>query len=191
MYLCRLRTLQSLSEDEVLKAVQEACDFFSMPFPHVCDMTHDSRYSTMFASCDSSSYADDLICYDLEELAALNICSYDALTLVLTHEATHRRTQFYKFPGPNRGAYSKECISDWYMGVRAGMARMADISKVIEGLGKTRGSDSHPAGFIRKAFIENGVQMGLLNSHHSEPNFEFFLPSFKAFYMMMLPVIEK
>lgn len=191
LYLSRLRQLQTLSKEQILEAVKSACDFFYMPFPNVADTTGHPKYGTMFASSNRKSYDDDYICYDLQELAYLHVTTYNALTLVLTHEATHRRTQMFKFPGPNKGAYAKECISDWYMGVRAGMNMMKDISLVSEGLGTTIGCDSHPAGFIRKSFIQNGFQTGYLNRSEHGANFEYFINDFKIFYEKMLPEIEK
>ncbi len=77
------------------------------------------------------------------------------------------------------------------MGVRAGMCMMKDISNVMEGLGASQGSDTHPAGFIRKAFIQNGFQTGFLNRSEHGANFEFFVDDFKSFYNRMLPKIEK
>lgn len=191
LYLSRLRQLQALSKEQILEAIKTACDFFNMPFPNVADTTGHPDYGTMFASSNRKSYDDDYICFDLQELAYLHITTYNALTLVLTHEATHRRTQMYDFPGPNKGSWAKECISDWYMGVRAGMCMMKDISNLMEGLGTSNGSDSHPAGFIRKAFIQNGFQTGYLNRSEHGANFEYFIKDFKAFYNQMFPTLEK
>lgn len=190
-YFCRLRQLKSLSEEQIIEAVQSACDFFGMPLPQIKNTTYHPILGTLFASSDKNSYYDDIIAFDLQELASLHVSTINALTLVLTHEATHRRTQMYDFPGPNKGSYAKECISDWYMGVRAGMLKMGDISDVIEGLGKTKGCDTHPAGFIRKAFIQNGIQIGLLNRSKHGANFEYFINDFKDFYFKMLPALEK
>lgn len=189
--MIRFKSLQSLTKEEIAEAIKSATDFFGMPFPQVQDNTYNPEGGTMFAHSDPHSYDDDWICYDMAELAQLNVSTYDALTLVLTHEATHRRTQMYKFPGPKNGAYAKECISDWYMGVRAGMLGMKDVRNVIEGLGATNGCDTHPAGFIRKQFITDGVGKGILNKHHSGANFEYFINDFKEFYFKMLPTIEK
>lgn len=192
LYLGRLRQLQSLTKDQIVEAVKTACDFFDLPLPQIGDTTGHPVYSTMFyRGEDKYSYDDDLICFDLQELAYLHIATFDALTLVLTHEATHRRTQMYDFPGPHKGAWAKECISDWYMGVRAGMIMMKDISLVVEGLGTTNGCKTHPAGFIRKSFIQNGVQIGYLNRSKHGANFEYFINDFKSYYIKMLPEIEK
>lgn len=192
LYLSRLRLLQSLTKEQIVDAVKTACDFFDMPLPQIGDTTGHPIYSTMFyRGSDKYSYDDDLICFDLQELAYLQVTTYDALTLVLTHEATHRRTQMYDFPGPNKGSWAKECISDWYMGIRAGMCMMKDISRVIDGLGRTEGSKTHPLGNIRKAFINNGFQTGYLNRSKHGANFEFFMKEFVTFYNRMLPAIEK
>lgn len=192
LYLSRLRLLQSLSKEQIVDAVKTACDFFDMPLPQIEDTTGHPVYSTLFyRGDDKNSYDDDLICFDLQELAYLQVTTYDSLTLVLTHEATHRRTQMYNFPGPNKGSWAKECISDWYMGVRAGMCMMKDISKVINGLGSTQGCKTHPSGHIRKNFINNGFQTGYLNRSKHGSNFEFFIKDFKAFYNRSLPDIEK
>jgi len=192
LYLSRLRQLQSLSQEQIIEAIKSACDFFDMPLPQIGDTTGHPKYSTMFyRGEDKNSYDDDLICYDLQELAYLHVTTYNALTLVITHEATHRRTQMYDFPGPNKGSWAQECISDWYMGARAGMCMMNDISRVAEGLGASQGSASHPAGFIRKGFIQNGFQTGYLNRSEHGANFEYFIKDFKAFYNQMLPTLEK
>lgn len=192
LYLSRLRQLQSLSKEQIVDAVKTACDFFDMPLPQIGDTTGHPVYGTMFyRGDDKNSYDDDLICFDLQELAYLQVTTYDALTLVLTHEATHRRTQMYNFPGPNKGSWAKECISDWYMGIRAGMCMMKDVSKVIEGLGASQGCKTHPSGHIRKAFINNGFQTGYLNRSKHGANFEFFIKEFLIFYNRMLPAIEK
>lgn len=191
LYLSRLRQLQTLSKEQILEAVKTACDFFNMPFPNVADTTGHPDYGTMFASSNRKSYDDDYICFDLQELAYLHVTTYSALTLVLTHEATHRRTQMYDFPGPNKGSWAKECVSDWYMGARAGMCMMKDISKVIEGLGATQGCETHPSGDIRRNFINNGFQTGYLNRSAHGANFEYFINDFKTFYTRMLPTIEK
>lgn len=191
LYLSRLHQLQTLSKEQILEAVKTACDFFNMPFPNVADTTGHPDYGTMFASSNRKSYDDDYICFDFQELAYLHITTYNALTLVLTHEATHRRTQMYDFPGPNKGSWAKECISDWYMGVRAGMCMMKDVSKVIDGLGATQGCKTHPSGHVRKAFINNGFQIGYLNRSEHGANFEYFIKDFKAFYSRMLPTIEQ
>ena len=190
-YLCRLHALQELSDGQIAQAVQDACDFFGMPLPKIIDTTNHAEYSTMFVPSNPKTYADDIICYDLQELAYLNVDTYNALTLVLTHEATHRRTQAYRFPGPCGGLHAMECISDWYMGVRAGLCQMRDIKNVAEGLGGTDGCDTHPDGHIRKAFINNGVSTGFLNRSNTKPNFEYFLPMFKLFYRQMLPALER
>lgn len=191
LYFCRLRQLQSLSKEQIVDAVKTACDFFDMTFPNVEDTTGHPDYGTMFASSNRKSYDDDYICYDLQELAYLHVATYNALTLVLTHEATHRRTQMYNFPGPNKGSWAKECISDWYMGVRAGMCMMKDVSKVIDGLGATQGCKTHPSGDIRRNFINNGFQTGYLNRSSHGTNFEYFINDFKSFYNRMLPAIER
>ena len=192
LYLSRLRQLQSLTKEQIVDAVKTACDFFDMPLPQIGDTTGHPIYSTLFyRGDDKTSYDDDLICFDLQELAYLQVTTYDSLTLVLTHEATHRRTQMYDFPGPNNGSWAKECISDWYMGVRAGMYMMKDISKVIEGLGTSQGCKTHPSGHIRKAFINNGLQTGYLNKSNHGANFEYFIKEFKTFYNQKLPEIEK
>lgn len=191
LYMTRFKSLQKLSKEEIEEAVRSANDFFGMPFPRIQDNTYVSEGGTLFASSNPHSYDDDWICYDMAELAALNVSTLNALSLILSHEATHRRTQGYKFPGPQKGAYAKECISDWYMGVRAGLQGMKDISNVIEGLGTTEGCKTHPAGFIRKQFVVDGVGKGVLNKHHSGANFEFFINDFKTFYQKMLPTIEK
>lgn len=191
LYLSRLRQLQSLSKEMIVDAVKTACDFFGLPLPNIADVTGNPKYGTMFASWDKHSYEDDWICFDLEQLALLQVSTYNALTLVLTHEATHRRTQMYDFPGPNKGSWAKECISDWYMGVRAGMCMMKDVSKVIDGLGATQGCKTHPSGHVRKSFIDNGIQTGYLNRSEHGANFEYFIYDFKAFYSRMLPAIEQ
>ena len=89
-----------LSEKDCLDGVQSACAFFDIPMPAlIADLTNQPGGQTMFVDFDKNSFADDVICYDLEQLLRLGVRNVQAYTLVMTHECAHRVLQNTKLPG--------------------------------------------------------------------------------------------
>lgn len=145
-----------LSPSEIQDAVKSACDFFNIPMPRLIqDMTNVPNGQTCFMNWDRGSYADDVICFNMQQLVDMNIDSKDAFSLVITHECGHRVLQNTIFPGINNGQWESELCPDFFMGCRAGLWNM-DISKVVMGLVRTSGSWSHPEGTLRALFIRDG-----------------------------------
>ena len=96
--------LSSLSNDQILYAINSACEYFHIPYPVLTrDLTNQKGGYTMFTNYDPRSYGDDVICYNMHELANLNVGSLDAFSLIMTHEAAHRVLQGVRFEGPNNG----------------------------------------------------------------------------------------
>lgn len=139
----------NLSILEIQKGVKSACDFFGISYPMmVQDLTNLECGSTMFCNADEQSFSDDILCYDLYQLQRLNVRTYEAFTLVMTHECAHRVFQDYEFTKPNFGQWEHEMVSDYFMGVRSGMQQM-DISDVVLGFKDKPGSMTHPTGSLR------------------------------------------
>lgn len=157
-YLSRLRGLSNLSKEDIKKAIQSACDFFGIPEPLVAYDISNSRFAgTMFVNLDPTTFGDDILCYNMKELASLGIGSKDAFSLIMTHECAHRFLQNVSFEGPYSGSWQHELAADFLMGCRAGLQGMSQIQRVMDGLSKTGGSKTHPKGFLRSDFIRHGL----------------------------------
>lgn len=149
-----------LTEYDCLNGIKAACDFFGMPMPaRIEDFTDRPFGQTMFISSNPSSFADDIICYDLEELKRLGIYGKDAFTLVLTHECTHRLLQNTKMPGLDDGRWEEELCCDFFMGVRAGLDHISfkSFDLVRNSFSLCSGSRSHPIGILRKEILSYGL----------------------------------
>lgn len=145
-----------LTHDEIRDAIKSACDFFNIPMPVLIkDLTNHPNGQTCFMNWNRSSYADDIICFNMDQLIEMKVDSKDAFSLVMTHECGHRVLQNTTFPGINNGQWESELCPDFFMGCRAGLWNM-DISKVSLGLLLTNGSQSHPEGALRALFIRHG-----------------------------------
>lgn len=147
-----------LTEEECFTGIKEACDFFGMPMPQLIqDVTGKKDRQTASQSNDPSTFFDDILYYNLEELKTVGVDDYTAFTLVFTHECAHRYFQNRLLPGPNYGQWEGELVADFFMGVRASLQHM-DISKVINGLARRGGSGTHPTGLLRRDYIVYGMQ---------------------------------
>lgn len=145
-----------LTHDEIRDAIKSACDFFNIPMPALIkDLTNHPNGQTCFMNWNRGSYADDIICFNMDQLIEMKVDSKDAFSLVMTHECGHRVLQNTTFPGVNNGQWESELCPDFFIGCRAGLWNM-DISKVSLGLLLTNGSQSHPEGALRALFIRHG-----------------------------------
>lgn len=154
------RSRYGLTEDGCIRAILDACDFFGIPAPvMIKNMTEKPDGQTMFVNRDRESLYDDVLCYNLKELKSLGISDYTGFTLVFTHECAHRVFQNHWLPGPDFGQWEQELIADYFMGVRAGLQAM-EITNVMNGLGNTHGSGTHPTGWLRKEYIQYGLFEG-------------------------------
>ena len=188
-----LRSLKGLSEADIKDAIASACAFFNIPYPvFVQDLSNFRFGYTMFVSIDPTSYGDDILYYNLNELAQLHIGSKQAFSLIVTHEMGHRVLQSIRFEGPYNGSWQGELAADFLMGCRAGLYDMTQIDKVIEGLGKEAGSKSHPKGYLRVNFIKHGLLVAQrIRNERRSVNINDLLEEYGKHYQEMLPYVKK
>jgi hypothetical protein len=152
-----------------MEAIRSACDFFRIPYPElVYDLTNSKGGRTMFVNNNSDDMANDILCYNMDQLIGLNVNSKDSFSLIMTHECAHRVLQATRFPGINNGAWENELAADFLMGVRAGLWNI-DESKVAVGLLLTNGSPSHPEGTLRALFIRHGKYVSQIMRRQGVP----------------------
>ncbi len=138
----------TLTNEMVLDAVSNACDFFGIPEVPVVNAE-----GTCVWPNDSSTYDDDVFGFNREQLMDLGISGEDSLTLIYTHECAHRTLQStYNDP------WEEELACDFFAGVHAGMKGM-NLDNFEASLGQTAGSESHPSGALRAEFIKYGKQI--------------------------------
>ena len=146
-----------LSDADIYDAIKSACDFFNIPMPRMIqDLTNAQNGQTMFVNWDRGSYYDDVLCFNMQQLAQMHVNGKEAFSLVMTHECGHRVLQNTQFPGVANGQWESELCPDFFMGCRAGLWNMHSIEKVALGLMLTNGSPSHPEGTLRALFIRHG-----------------------------------
>ncbi len=137
-----------LPDDMVVDAVSEACSFFNLPEVPVIN-----AQGTCVWANDATTYDDDVLGFNREELMALGVSGEDSLTLIYTHECAHRTLQStYNDP------WEEELACDFFAGIHAGMKGM-DLDNFEASLGQTSGSASHPNGALRADFIEYGKEV--------------------------------
>lgn len=158
-----------LSPNDVEDAIKLACDFFHIPMPcMIQDLTNVKNGQTMFVNYNRSSYDDDVLCFNMQQLVDMKVDSKEAFSLVMTHECAHRVLQNTQFPGVNNGIWEHELAADFLMGCRAGLWNM-DESKLAVGLILTNGSPTHPEGTIRALFIRHGKYKAIEMRNKSIP----------------------
>lgn len=146
-----------LSDADIHDAIKSACNFFNIPMPRMIqDLTNEQNGQTMFVNWDRGSYYDDVLCFNMQQLAQMHVYGKEAFSLVMTHECGHRVLQNTQFPGVANGQWESELCPDFFMGCRAGLWNMHSIEKVTLGLMLTNGSPSHPEGTLRALFIRHG-----------------------------------
>lgn len=151
-----------LPDEMVLNAVTKACDFFKIPVVDVYNAP-----STRVEIHDTDTYDDDILGFNREQLMKLGIKGEDSLTLIYTHECSHRALQ-----SSNLDRWENELASDFFAGVNAGMNDI-NIDNFEAALGQTAGSDTHPTGALRADFIEYGKQIANeMIDRGVEPTFE-------------------
>lgn len=174
-----------LSEKDCIDGVESACAFFGIPMPaFIADMTNNPNGQTMFLSSDKETYADDIICYDLEQLMNLGVKNVLAYSLVMTHECAHRLLQNTNLPGRDNGQWEEELAADFFIGVRAGIEKFPHeaLKTVRSGLEKGDGSKSHPCGWLRSEIMSYGYtyvgNMDLI--HHRKRSIDEYLAVFET-----------
>lgn len=144
----QLSTDTYISDDMVLSAVSTACNFFGIPEVPVVN-----AHGTCVWSNDSTTYEDDILGFNREQLMNLGISGEDSLTLIYTHECAHRTLQ-----STYTDDWEEELACDFFAGIHAGIKGM-NIDNFEASLGQTFGSYSHPNGALRADFIEFGKQL--------------------------------
>lgn len=180
-----------LPVQEITHAIQSACSFFGIPYPNmVYDLTNTKGGQTMFVNKNTTSYNDDILCYNLQQMQELEVSSKDAFSLVMTHECAHRYFQCTTFQGLNNGAWEEELACDFFMGVRSMIEQIADICKVANGLGKCPGAKSHPDGDLRVDAIIQGQQTVLhFQKNNIPPTIQNFTQAFFQYCNTIKPTI--
>lgn len=138
----------ALTDDMVTEAANAACNFFGIEEVPVVNAE-----STCMWPNDASTYADDVIGFNREELTSLGINDEDSLMLTFTHECAHRTLQ-----NTYTDDWKEELACDFFAGVHAGM-KDVDIDKFEAAFGATEGGTTHPNGALRADFIEYGKQI--------------------------------
>lgn len=179
-----------LSSSDLGNAIESACRFFGIPTPDVVyDLTNAQNGQTMFVNYDSTTYGDDILCFNLRQLQQLGVTTQDAFSLIMTHECAHRYFQRTTFHGFNHGAWEEELACDFFMGVRATMEHM-DISRVTAGLGNTPCSPTHPDGALRQDIITFGQQaVAELQQAGLPLTLPNFMSQFSRYLLLMAPLI--
>lgn len=155
---CMHNQLLLLTQELIEHTLHTACDFFGIPYPAmIADLTNRQNGQTMFVNTDSSSYSDDILCYNLRQLQLLGVSNEGAFSLVMTHECAHRVYQRTQFGGPFNGSWAEELACDYYMGVRAVMDQL-NIQGVLNGIRNASGGTSHPDGDLRQDVILFGKE---------------------------------
>lgn len=107
----------SLTDEMVLKSVQEASDFFNMNAP--MDVHEDWTTGVMTGIPFTEN--DDIMVFNRQQMLDMGISDKEGFDLVMTHEGAHRALQ-----GMNTGfdSHQEELCCDYMAGVRAGLNGM-------------------------------------------------------------------
>ncbi len=137
-----------LPDEMVSDAIHRACDFFDLPdAPFVGDT------SVCVWPKDANTVYDDVFGFSRQQMMEMGISGEDSLTLVYTHECAHRALQ----DNSTLTGKEQELACDFFAGIHAGIEDI-DAQPLIDALGDTVESDSHPSGEIRAAVIDFGKE---------------------------------
>lgn len=166
-----------LTHDMIEESVARICDFFHIESP----MGIEEGMSTSVNLGNTSTYGDEILFYNCEQLESMGITGQDGLDLVMTHEGTHIALQDLD-TGFN--SYQEELCCDYMAGVRAGLNGM-DVTQLENAFDGLSHDATHPDGSFRIEAIENGVEFAkeYMASHGVAPTFDECLEDFKGEYM--------
>lgn len=151
-----------LPDEMVINAVQHACDFFGIPEVPVVN-----AHGACVWPNDTSTFEDDVLGFNREQLMSLGISGEDSLTLIYTHECAHRMLQ-----GAYNDLWEEELAGDYFGGIHAGIKGI-NIDNFEASLGTTEGSYTHPNGALRAHFIEYGKEIAQkMIARGIEPTFD-------------------
>lgn len=137
-----------LPDEMVSDAIHRACDFFNLPDAPFVDDT-----SVCVWPQDINTVSDDVFGFSRQQMMEMGISGEDSLALVYTHECAHRALQ----DNSTLTDKEQELACDFFAGIHAG-AENIDASPLMDALGDTPESDSHPSGEIRAEVIGFGKE---------------------------------
>lgn len=140
----------NLSDNEIAESIQKASEFFNLSLPK--NVREDWTTGVILGMKQNET--DDVVCFNRKQMRELGITDREGFDLVMTHEGAHRALQFIE---GKYTSHQEELCCDFLAGVRAGLNGM-DEDKLIQALGETTGSISHPDGVLRTEAIRAGVQ---------------------------------
>ena len=147
----RMNYGETLTDEMIVNSVQQASVFFNMDNP----MAIAEDWTTgVYPNMDISP-KDDVLIFNREQLVGMGITEQEGLSLVMTHECTHRALQGMNHLGFD--SHQEELCCDFMAGVRAGLNGI-DVSQMENSLAETPMSDTHPGGADRVDSIEKGIK---------------------------------
>ena len=179
-----------LTDEDIVKSVQEASNFFNMDEPAEI---HEG-WTTGVLTGLSFTADDDILVFNREQLYDLGINDKETFDLVMTHEGAHRALQSIAEEN-DYTSHQEELCCDYMAGVRAGLNGM-DEGKMIASLENTPESATHPGGVARVHAVEAGVAFAndYIDSHNGKPpTFSDCLDYFEKsdIYIKTLPYTEQ
>ncbi len=166
----------NLTDEQIVRSVQEASDFFNMDSPAVIR----DGWTTGVCTYLSFMESDDVLFINKHQMEAMGITGAEAFDLVMTHEGAHRALQ-----GMDTGYtdHQEELCCDTMAGIRAALNDMPQdaIDAMKNSLANTPASESHPAGVDRTQAIEDGYQFAkdyMIHHNGQAPSFSECLDHF-------------
>ena len=142
----------NLPHDVIQEAIHNACLFLGLH-----DLPFDYDNEVCIYTKNPTTFTDDIIGINKEQLYQLDIHNKDNLSLIMTHETVHGLLQYISAMG-SLSPWQEELICDTFMGVRAAVENLS-TNRVEEGLSRTLASDTHPYGELRVKYIEIGKEI--------------------------------
>lgn len=141
-----------LPDDIVQSALDSACDFF-----HLDHLQFKESSLTGVSLNNPTTFQDDVLGFSREQMLSMGIHDEGSLSLICTHEAGHTILQYLTATN-QMSPWMTELACDAFMGVRS-VVDGIDSTHVENSLKETIGSQSHPYGEMREAFIHYGKEI--------------------------------
>lgn len=170
--------------EEIDGFVHDTAMFFDVTLPQVYDDCE------TLAKEISRSGSDYDIYYNERLLRDAGINNKDAFKLMLTHEVCHHVFRNVVFGLIENERWTHELICDYMAAVRAVMNGFA-TGKYLYTIRESKGSRSHPPGWIRKpAFVQGWKSVESLLNENVKFNVHHLIGNFKEFVMYNKDVID-
>lgn len=165
------------------EALSNACDFFGVDTPYV-DL---ESPITGVTTGDSCILNDDILGVNISELQQFGLSDTESLSLVFTHEMTHRGLQGCE----GIDSWAEESACDFMSGVMAGMNDM-NINGYIDKVEELPPNMQHPYGFIRAEFVKMGIEYAKnMSERDCTPTFEDCMSELNYQYSQLQPYIDE